>query len=346
MYETKARSSVRAAKQYGMVLLMLLCAGLLSSCDLDGGRTGTRILIKFPHVTPPASPKGRAADRFQEVVSERLGDRVTVEVYPSGQLMNDDDSIEALAFGEVQMIAVSLSKFDRLTKKYQVFDLPFMFRDLNAVERFQKGPAGPELLDAMADKGLQGIAFWHNGMKQFAGPVSLSSPDAADGLKFRIMESDVLQAQILQVGGNPQKMAYPEVYQALQTGAVDGHENTWANAYSSKFHEVQDYFTETNHGYIGYLVLVNTEFWESIPADLREQLGDIILEVSDWANERAAMLNAEARANILASGRSEIVTLTPEELDRWRETMQPVWKQFEDEIGVELIETAKTASLP
>jgi len=346
MYDLKGRSSVRRTWQLGTVLLGFLCACLLTSCDDDGGRAGTRILIKFPHVTPPASPKGRAADRFQEIVSERLGDRVTVEVYPSGQLMNDDDSIEALAFGEVQMIAVSLSKFDRLTKKYQVFDLPFMFKDLEAIERFQKGPAGPELLDAMADKGLQGISFWHNGMKQFAGPVPLASPDAADGLKFRIMESDVLQAQILQVGGNPQKMAYPEVYQALQTGAVDGHENTWANAYSSKFYEVQDYFTETNHGYIGYLVLVNTEFWKSIPADLREELGDIIIEVSDWANERAAALNDEARAKILASGRAEVVTLSDEELDIWRETMQPVWKQFEDEIGLGLIETAMQASQP
>ncbi|MEO1204316.1 MAG: DctP family TRAP transporter solute-binding subunit [Pseudomonadota bacterium] len=346
MDDSTGRTRVRTPRRLIAVLLCLLSAGLLASCDADSSRAGTRILIKFPHVTPPASPKGRAADKFQEVVHERLGDRVTVEVYPSGQLMNDDDSIEALAFGEVQMIAVSLSKFDRLTKKYQVFDLPFMFKDLDAVERFQKGPAGPELLGAMADKGLQGIAFWHNGMKQFAGPVDLSTPDAADGLKFRIMESDVLQAQILQVGGNPQKMAYPEVYQALQTGAVDGHENTWANAYSSKFHEVQDYFTETNHGYIGYLVLVNTEFWNSIPADLRKELGEIIVEVSDWANERAANLNAEARANILASERSEIVTLTEDQLNNWRQTMQPVWKQFEDEIGLDLIETAKTASLP
>ncbi|MEM9404218.1 MAG: DctP family TRAP transporter solute-binding subunit, partial [Pseudomonadota bacterium] len=270
------------------------------SCDLQDGRAGTRILIKFPHVTPPASPKGRAADRFRELVHERLGDRVTVEVYPSGQLMNDDDSIEALAFGEVQMIAGPLSKFDRLTKKYQVFDLPFMFNDIDAVERFQESSAGKVLLDAMADKGLQGISFWHNGMKQFAGPVPMEKPDAAAGLKFRIMESDVLQKQILQFGGNPQKMAYPEVYQALQTGAVDGHENTWANAYSSKFYEVQDYFTETNHGYIGYIVLVNTEFWNSIPADLREELESIILEVTDWANELSKTLNVEAREKILA----------------------------------------------
>lgn len=344
MFRKNDSSPTFATRRWLALFCILACGLAVGACDSSGSRAGTRILIKFPHVTPPASPKGRAADRFRDVVHERLGDRVTVEVYPSGQLMNDDDSIEALAFGEVQMIAVSLSKFDRLTKKYQVFDLPFMFEDLNAVERFQKGRAGLVLLDAMADKGLQGIAFWHNGMKQFAGPVAMSSPDAASGLKFRIMESDVLQAQILQVGGNPQKMAYPEVYQALQTGAVDGHENTWANAYSSKFHEVQDYFTETNHGYIGYLVLVNTEFWNSIPADLRAELETIVTEVSDWANERAATLNHEARENILASNRSEIVVLSKDELDNWRSVMQPVWDQFDDDIGADIIEAALKAS--
>lgn len=339
-------TSSRPVRRLIALLFGLVCVFALASCDLEGSRAGTRILIKFPHVTPPTSPKGRAADRLRDLVNERLGDRVTVEVYPSGQLMNDDDSIEALAFGEVQMIAVSLSKLDRLTKKYQVFDLPFMFPDLVAVERFQQGPAGNVLLNAMTDKGLQGIAFWHNGMKQFAGPVPLSSPAAAEGLKFRIMESDVLQAQILQVGGNPQKMAYPEVYQALQTGAVDGHENTWANAYSSKFHEVQDYFTETNHGYIGYLVLVNTEFWDALPVDLRDELEAIILEISDEANQRVAQLNADARDNILASKRAAIVTLTQTELENWRTVMRPVWEQFAEDIGTDLIETASAASDP
>ncbi len=336
----------RIARRAIATLFCVLCVVLLSACDSQGGRAGTRILIKFPHVTPPASPKGRAADRFKELVHERLGDRVTVEVYPSGQLMNDDDSIEALAFGEVQMIAGPLSKFDRLTKKYQVFDLPFMFEDIEAVERFQASQAGKVLLDAMADKGLQGISFWHNGMKQFAGPVPMAEPDAAAGLKFRIMESDVLQKQILQFGGNPQKMAYPEVYQALQTGAVDGHENTWANAYSSKFFEVQDYFTETNHGYIGYIVLVNTEFWNSIPSDLRDELETIILEVTQWANELSKTLNVEAREKILASNRTNIVSLSPVELNDWRTLMQPVWDEFDDGIGLDVIEAARQASNP
>jgi len=301
------------------------------------------ILIKFPHVTAPATPKGQAAERFKEVVEERLAGRVTVEVYPSGQLMSDDDSLDALVFGEVQMIAVSLSKLDRLTHRFQIFDLPFLFPDLATVERFQASPEGSVLLDSMVDKGILGLAFWHNGMKQFGGPVAMRSPTAAKGLKFRIMESDVLQAQVLQIGGNPQKMAFGEVYQALQTGAVDAQENTWSNMYSSKFYEVQDYLTETNHGYLGYLVAVNPDFWSSLPDDIRSELNDIVKEVAAWANEESSTIDLQGRAKIIESGMSEVVTLTPDELSEWQEAMRPVWQQFEGNIGAELIAAALAA---
>jgi len=325
-------------------LALLLASLAVAACGDAANKSGDKILIKFPHVTAPGTPKGRAADRFRDLVHERLGEKVTVEVYPSGQLMNDDDSIDALAFGEVQMIAVSLSKFDRLTKKYQVFDLPFMFSDIAAVERFQNSPSGQVLLDAMTDNGLTGIAFWHNGMKHFSGPDPMTTPAAADGLKFRIMESDVLQAQILQVGGNPQKMALGEVYQALQTGAVDAQENTWSNIYSAKFYEVQDHLTESNHGYIGYLVLVNSEFWASIPDDIRAELRAIIEETSAWANAQAAAINQEALEKIKASGRTTVVSLTPEQVEQWRVAMRPVWTQFEEAIGPDIIEAAQQAS--
>ena len=311
----------------------------ISSCSNDS--PDAPILIKFPHVTAPATPKGRAADYFKQLVEERLAGRVVVEVYPSGQLMSDDDSLDALAFGEVQMIAISLSKLDRLTHKFQVFDLPFLFPDLKTVERFQASPAGLGLLESMSDKGLRGVAFLHNGMKQFGGPVALNSPEAAKGLKFRVMESDVLQAQILQIGGNPQKMAFGEVYQALQTGAVDAQENTWSNIYSSKFYEVQDYLTETNHGYIGYLVTVNPEFWDSLPADIRSELDNIVQEFSVWANEQAAVINEDGRRKIVESGVAEVVTLNPDELANWQQAMRPVWEQFSENIGAELIAAAQ-----
>ena len=240
--------------------LAVLCAALLTwGCtpSENAASSDEPIVIKFPHVVALSTPKGQAAARFEQLAEERFPGRVDVEVYPSGQLMNDDDSIEALAFGEVQMIAVSLSKFDRLTHGFQVFDLPFLFPDIAAVERFQRSDVGRDLLTTLVDEGFLGLGFWHNGMKHFGAAAPLRQPADAAGLKFRIMESDVLQAQIETIGGNPQKMAFGEVYQALQTGAIDAQENTWSNIYSSKFHEVQPYFTETNHGYVGYLVAVN-----------------------------------------------------------------------------------------
>ena len=326
--------------------VLIAAAAALGACgggaDNGGAQPATSdpYIIKFPHVTAPATPKGRTAQRFKELAEERFPGRVVVEVYPSSQLMNDDDSLEALAFGEIQMIAVSLSKFDRLTKAFQIFDLPFLFPDLAAVERFQASDYGQDLLDVINDKGYRGLAFWHDGMKHFTGPRPMRSPDDARGLKFRIMESDVLQAQVQAIGANPQKMALGEVYQALQTGAIDAQENTWSNIYSSKFYEVQPYVMETNHGYVGYLVAVNPQFWGSLPEDLRIGLEETVAEVTAWGNAQAAAINREARGLVADSGRTEIVGLTPEELAFWRETMEPVWKQFEQEIGAERIVAA------
>jgi len=341
-------NSTRDMRKNNRKRIALFAALVLSmfaaSCGGGSGDAADKpVLIKFPHVTAPATPKGQAAERFRELVEERMAGRVTVEVYPSSQLMSDDDSLDALAFGEIQMIAVSLSKLDRLTQRFQVFDLPFLFPDLATVERFQASTEGAVLLDTMVDKGLMGLTYWHNGMKQFGGPVPMRSPEDANGLKFRIMESDVLEAQVLQIGGNPQKMAFGEVYQALQTGAVDAQENTWSNIYSSKFYEVQDYLTETNHGYLGYLVAVNPGFWNELPDDVRVELESIVQEVAAWGNAQSSQINEDGRASILASGSSELVTLTAAELAEWQRVMRPVWDQFEEDIGTELIEAAQLA---
>lgn len=323
------------------VAAMICALALLVGCQKqpDDGP----ILIKFPHVTAPATPKGQAAERFKQVVEERLAGRVVVEVYPSAQLMSDDDSLDGLAFGEVQMIAISLSKLDRLTHKFQLFDLPFLFPGLQAVEKFQASDNGQELLTSIVDRNILGLSFWHNGMKQFGGPTPMQKPEAAEGLKFRIMESDVLQAQILQIGGNPQKMAFGEVYQALQTGAVDAQENTWSNIYSSKFYEVQAHVTETNHGYLGYLVAVNPDFWSSLPDDIRTELTAIVHEVSAWANEQSAGINLAGKEKIIASGRTEVTELTPEERVVWQQAMRPVWEKFSDVIGADAIAAAEAA---
>ncbi len=256
-----------------------------------------------------------------------------VEVYPSAQLMEDTESIEALAFGEVQMIATSVSLYDRLTQKFQVFDLPFLFPNLAAVERFQASPDGRALLTTLTERGILGLQFWHNGMKQFSGPRPLIVPGDASGLKFRVMESDILQAEIEAIGGSPQKMAFGEVYQALQTGTVDAQENTWSNIYSSKFYEVQPYMTESNHGYIGYYVAVNATFWQSLPDDLRSGLEATLDEVTEWGNARSEAINHEDQQRIVDSGRSQITVLTPEQLAAWQLAMRPVWDKFRDRIG-------------
>jgi C4-dicarboxylate-binding protein DctP len=286
----------RMAAGIAALLLSLVAAGC-------GGDSAERsYVIKFPHVTAPSTPKGQTAQRFKEVAEARFPGRITVEIYPSAQLMDDSDSLEALAFGEIQMIATTLSVFDRLTNRFQVFDLPFLFRNLAAVERFQESPVGQSLLTSLEDRGMHGLAFWHNGMKQLSGPVPLRRPSDAAGLTFRIMESDVLQAEILAFGGSPQKMAFSEVYQALQTGTVDAQENTFSNIWSSKFYEVQPYITESNHGYIGYFVAVNKDFWDSLPADLRDGIVEVLAEVTAWGNARAAEINAADRARIVESG--------------------------------------------
>jgi C4-dicarboxylate-binding protein DctP len=317
-----------------LVALLLLAAG----CDRGGERDV--YVIKFPHVTAPATPKGQVAERFKALVEERFPGRVEVEVYPSAQLMEARDSVEALAFGEIQLIAESLSSYDRFTPSFQIFDLPFLFPSLTAVESFQQSAAGQQLLDALADKGIRGLTFWHNGMKQLTGPRPMRVPADAEGLKFRIMESDVLMAQVEALGGSPQKMAFSEVYQALQTGTVDAQENTWSNNYSSKFYEVQPYITESNHGYLGYFVATNEAYWNSLPDDIRSGLEEALLEVTEWGNARAGSINRSARQSILGSGRTEVIELNPEELAAWRRAMAPIWDQFREEIGSDLIDAA------
>jgi C4-dicarboxylate-binding protein DctP len=335
------RRCVRA-QLLGLALAALAACG--GSAPDTGPTAAEPYVIKFPHVVAPATPKGQMAQRFKELAEERFPGRVRIEVYPSAQLMEDTESIEALAFGEIQMIAVSLSLFDRLTPRFQVFDLPFLFPNLAAVERFQASPAGRELLTALVDHGILGLQFWHNGMKQFSGPRPLVEPADARGLTFRVMESDILQAEIEAIGGSPQKMAFGEVYQALQTGTVDAQENTWSNMYSSKFYEVQPYMTESNHGYIGYYVAVNAGFWQALPADLRAGLEATLAEVTAWGNARSEDINQEDRRRVIESGRSAVTVLTPEQLAVWQAAMRPVWDEFRDRIGADLVEAAQAAA--
>jgi len=241
------------------------------------------------------------------------------------------------------LAAPSLSKFEKFTKKSRLFDLPFMFDDINAVDRFQNSEDGQKLKNAMKRRGLQGLAFWHNGMKQISANKPLIEPSDAEGLIFRVQQSDVLVAQMDALKANPQKMAFSEVYGALQTGVVDGQENTWSNIYGQKFFEVQEGITESNHGIIDYLVVTSTEWWDGLPDDVRSQLDAILKEVTETRNAESTRVNEEAKQAILTAG-GEVRTLTPEQRAMWVEAMKPVWSQFQDDIGTELLAAAQAAN--
>lgn len=299
------------------------------------------IIIKFSHVVAESTPKGQGALKFKEVAEELLPGQVEVQVFPNSQLFGDARELEALLLGDVHILAPSLSKFDRYTKTVQLFDLPFLFDDMDAVDRFQASEAGQSLLNSMTDRGIQGLAYWHNGMKQLStNEDKLSEPSDIKGLKFRVQASDVLEEQFRALDANPQKLAFSEVYQALQTGVVDGQENTWSNIYSQKFHEVQKTIAESNHGVIDYMVITNSDWWDGLDPEVREALQEAMNQATEHANNLAAELNARDRQRIIDEDRAQVYQLSPEEIAVWREAMAPVWQKFEDDIGADLIQAA------
>jgi len=302
------------------------------------------VVIKFSHVVTDNTPKGQGALMFKKLAEERLAGKVQVQVFPSSQLFGDADEILALLKNDVHIIAPALSKFSQFTDILQIYDLPFLFSDLDAVACYQNSDLGKEMLASMDGKGVKGLAYWHNGMKQLSGPKPLRTPADAAGLKFRIMSSDVLQKQFQAVKANPQKLAFSEVYLALQTGQIDGQENTWSNIYSQKFHEVQPYFMESNHGLLDYMLISSQRFWKGLPDDVRSELEKIIDEVTTEVNNLANAENETAKQAIIDSGRTEIVQLSPEERAQWVEAMKPVWGEFEDDIGTNYIEAAAACS--
>ncbi len=298
------------------------------------------IEIKFSHVVAENTPKGRMANRFEELVEQRLPGKVDVKVYPNSQLFGDNKVLEAMLLGDVQLAAPSLSKFQKYTKQLQLFDLPFLFDDMAAVERFQQSDVGQKLLQSVEKKGLVGMGYIHNGMKQLSAYAPLKLPADAKGKKFRIQTSDILAAQFEQVGGIPLKKPFSEVFTLLQTKAVDGTENPWSNIYSKKFHEVQPYITESNHGLLDYMVVTSKEFLMELPEDIRPVIEQSLKEAIAYGNEVAAEKTLSDREAIINSGRSEVIAMSEDERAQWVKAMKPVWKQFEGQVGKELIQAA------
>ncbi|MEM7720665.1 MAG: DctP family TRAP transporter solute-binding subunit [Pseudomonadota bacterium] len=326
----KFLKSVALATTLGVV-----ATGAFAACDSG------EIVVKFSHVTnTDKHPKGIAATLLAERVNAEMNGTMCMEVFPNSTLYTDEKALEALLQGDIQLAAPSLSLFEKFTKQYRIFDLPFMFANIDAVDAFQASETGTDLKNAMQRRGLQGLEFWHNGMKQMSANVPLIEPTDANGLKFRVQPSDVLVAQMEAIGGSPQKMAFAEVYGALQQGVVDGQENTWSNIFGRKFFEVQDGVTETNHGIIDYLVVTSVDWLDSLEDGTRDQFLTILNEVTTTRNAESTKVNEEAKQAILAAG-GEVRSLTAEQREAWVEAMKPVWDKFADDVGQENIDAAQ-----
>jgi C4-dicarboxylate-binding protein DctP len=298
------------------------------------------IVIKFSHVVTPDTPKGKAAERFKQLAEERTKGKVKVELYPNSQLYKDKEELEMLQLGSVQMLAPSLAKFGPLgEREFEAFDLPYLFASYDELHKVTDGPIGAGLLKKLESKGIVGLAYWDNGFKAMTANKPLRQPEDVKGLKLRIQSSKVLDAQMRALGGIPQVMAFSEVYQALQTGVVDGTENTDSNIYTQKMHEVQKFLTVTDHGYIGYVVVVNKKFWDGLAPDLRTALDGAMQDATSYGNHIARQENDTALEAIKQSGKTQVITLTRAEKLAWKKALMPVHAQMADKIGKELIQS-------
>jgi C4-dicarboxylate-binding protein DctP len=317
---------------------LLLCALALAFSATAAAQQP--IVIKFSHVVAPDTPKGSAAEQFKKLAEERTKGKVKVEVYPNSQLYKDGEELEALQLGSVQMLAPSLAKFGPLgAREFEVFDLPYIFDGYGELHKITQGPIGAALLKKLEGKGILGLAYWDNGFKVMSANKPLKTPADFRGLKMRIQSSKVLDSQMRALGATPQVMTFGEVYQSLQTGVVDGTENPPSNLYTQKMHEVQKFVTVSDHGYLGYAVIVNKKFWEGLPADIRTTLEGAMKDATKFANDVAKKDNDDALAKVKASGKSQIITLTPEEKKAWKKALVKVHQESEAKIGKDLIQS-------
>ncbi len=317
----------------------LAIASFSSPVFASEGCDSGEVVIKFSHDVAETHPKGVAAIALAGRINKEMDGKACMEIYPNSTLYDDNKVMEAMLLGDVQLAAPSLSKFEAYTKKYRLFDLPFLFSNLNSVNKFISSDAASTLKSAVEDVGFEGLFFWSSGLKQFSAKKPLLLPSDANGLKFRIQPSDVAQAMIEAIGASAQKLAFPEVYGALQTGVVDGQENSWCNIYTQKFFEVQDGITETNHGLLAYLVVTQKEWLDGLAPEIREQFLAILSDQTDLVNNGVAEKEAKCRQNIL-DAKGTIRELTAEQRQQWVDAMKPVWSKFEADVGKDMIDAA------
>jgi C4-dicarboxylate-binding protein DctP len=322
-----------------MGLKQLALAAILSLTAAGQAFSQTPIIIKFSHVVAADTPKGQAAERFKQLAEKYTGGKVRVDVYPNSQLYKDKEELEALQLGAVQMLAPSLAKFGPLgVKEFEVFDLPYIFPTKEALYSVTEGPIGKGLLKKLETRDITGLAYWDNGFKAMSANKPLRTPADFKGLKMRIQSSKVLDAEMRALGANPQVLAFSEVYQGLQSGVVDGTENPPSNFYTQKMHEVQKYLTLSNHGYLGYAVIVNKKFWDGLPGDIRTALEKAMKESTDFEKSVAQKDNDASLEAVRKSGKTTFITLTDKEKEEWRNALLPVQKSMESRIGKDLID--------
>jgi C4-dicarboxylate-binding protein DctP len=323
---------------FGLLTFVLSVVPLLASAQQP-------IVIKFSHVVANDTPKGKAAEFFAKKADELTKGKVKVEVYGNSTLYKDKEEMEALQLGAVQMLAPSLAKFGPLgVKEFEVFDLPYIFDSSDDLHKVTAGPVGQQLLAKLEPKGIKGLAYWDNGFKSFTLNTPMKAPADLKGKKMRIQSSKVLEEQMRALGSLPQVMAFSEVYQALQTGVVDGTENPMSNLYTQKMHEVQKHLTMTEHGYLGYAVIVNKKFWEGLPADIRGQLEEAMLQATRYANQIAKVENDNALEAIKKSGKTTVYVPTKEERAAFKKVLVPVHEKMAGRIGKETIDSVYKAT--
>ncbi|HLX23552.1 MAG TPA: TRAP transporter substrate-binding protein [Usitatibacter sp.] len=317
-----------------------LLAILLAAFAAGPAFAQSPIVIKFSHVVAENTPKGKGALKFKELAEKATGGKVKVEVYPNSTLYKDGEEMNALQLGSVQMLAPSLAKFGPLgVPAFEVFDLPYLFDSYDELNKVTTGPVGKQLFQKLESKGIVGLAYWDNGFKDMSANKPLHVPADFRGLKMRIQSSKVLDAQMRALGASPQVMAFSEVYQALQTGVVDGTENPPSNLYTQKMHEVQKYLTLSDHGYLGYAVIVNKPFWDGLPPDIRKALEGAMVEATKYTNEIAKKENLDALEAVKKSGKTQIITLTPEEKKAWKKALVKVHEEMSGRIGKDVIQS-------
>ncbi|SDY11158.1 C4-dicarboxylate-binding protein DctP [Modestobacter sp. DSM 44400] len=344
MMRRRSRATSVAVLGLSAVLALSACGGARSSGSGGGGGEDQTFTIKFSHVVAPKTPKGQAAEKFKELVEEKSDGKITVDVFPNSELYGDKDELQALQSNSVQVLAPASAKFTTLAPALQVLDLPFLFDSVDDIPKVVSPdtPAGKAIFEnqALADNNIKVLGLWDNGLKQLSSNTEMRTPADLQGLSFRIQPSDVLAAQFSAWGANSTPLAFSEVFNALQQGVIDGQENPYSNIESQNMHTVQTNITESNHGYIGYVLVINNDFLNSLPDDLQQVVQDSADEASDYNRKIAAQLNQDAKKTIEDAGTTQILKLTDQERQAFKDAVVPaVWDQYRDVIDSDLIDS-------